>query len=124
MPFKLTVNDHDAVAYVKIQIAGKAIHEAALLAYYCDGARKKMFHGDLEREINELLTVLGIDEQASTDAIDAATEDYQYQIENLRSALKYVENLPPREIEEAWGVATRALRDDDEFAAMAAKRIR
>ena len=122
--FKIDVNEHDAVAYVKIQIAGKAIHEAALLAYYCDGARKKLFHGDLEREIDALLTVLGIDERATADAIDEAAENYQYQIENLRSALRYIENLPPREIEEAWGVATRALRDDDEFAARPASPIR
>lgn len=122
--FKINVNEHDAVAYIKIQIAGKAIHEAALLAYYCDGARKKTFHGELEHEIDALLTVLGIDERATANAIDAAVEDYQYQIENLRSALRYIEDLPPREIEEAWGVATRALRDDDEFAARAAPAIR
>lgn len=124
MTFKINVNEHDAVAYIKIQIAGKAIHESALLAYYCEGSKKKMFHADLEREIDQLLTVLGIDERATANAIDDAVEGYQYQIENLRAALRSIEDLGPREIEDAWTVATRAIREDDEFAARAASAIR
>jgi hypothetical protein len=117
MAFQIDVNEHDAVAYVKIQIAGKAIHEAALLAYYCDGRKKAMFHAEMEREIGDLLDLLQIGERATANAVDEATENYQYQIENLRAALRVIEDIPPREIEDAWGVATRALRDDDEFAA-------
>ena len=117
MAFQIDVNEHDAVAYVKIQIAGKAIHEAALLAYYCDGRKKAMFHDEMEREIGDLLDLLQIGERATANAVDEATENYQYQIENLRAALRVIEDIPPREIEDAWSVATRALRDDDEFAA-------
>jgi hypothetical protein len=124
MSFQIDVNEHDAVAYVKIQIAGKAIHEAALLAYYCEGRKQAMFHDEMEREIGAFLNVLQIDERATANAIDEATERYQYQIENLRAALRVIEDIPPREIEDAWGVATRALREDDEHAARAAKPIR
>ena len=106
MTFKIGINEHDEIAYVRIQIAAKAIHEAALLAYYCEGRKKQMFHDEMEREIAGLLAVLQIDEPAK-----------QYQIENLRSALRVIEDIPPREIESAWTVATRALREDDEFAA-------
>ena len=115
--FKIGINEHDAVAYVKIQIAGKAIHEAALLAYYCDGRRQAQFHEEMEREIDELLTLLGVDDSATTNAIDERIETLEYQVENLRAALRVIEDTPPREIESAWSVATRALRDDDEFAA-------
>jgi len=122
--FKIDINQHDAVAYVKIQIAGKAIHEAALLAYYCDGRRKAQFHEEMEREIEELLILLGVDDSATTNAIDERIETLEYQVENLRAALQVIEDTPPREIESAWSVATRALRDDDEHAARAAKPIR
>ena len=117
MTFQIGVNEHDAIAYVKIQIAAKAIHEAALLAYYCEGRKKQMFHDEMEREIEELLTILGVDDRATACAVDEATEDHQYQIENLRAALRVIEDIPPSDIESAWGVATHALRDDDEFAA-------
>lgn len=122
--FKIGINEHDEVAYVKIQIAAKAIHEAALLAYYCEGRKKQIFHDEMEREIAGLLELLQVDDRATAQAIDDATESYQYQIENLRAALRVIEDIPPREIESAWTVATRALRDDDEFAARAAKPIR
>ena len=122
--FQIGVNEHDEVAYVRIQIAANAIAEAALLAYYCDGRRKAQFHDKMEREIDELLTLLGIDDRATANAIDDATETYQYQIENLRAALRVIEDIPPREIESAWCVATHALREDDEHAARAAKQIR
>jgi len=124
MAFQIGISDHDAVAYVKIQIAGKAIHEAALLAYYCDGRRKAQFHEEMEREIDELLTLLGIDNSANAAAMQDRVETLEYRIENLRANLRVIEDIPPREIEEAWGVATRALRDDDEHAALAAKQIR
>ena len=125
MPFRLMINtDYDAVTYVKIQIAGKAIHEAALLAYYCEGSKKKMFHEDMEREIDELLTLLGIDIHIYANTIDERIETLEYQVENLRAALRVIEDTPPREIEQTWGVATRALREDDEHAARAAKQIR
>ena len=113
MAFQIGISDHDAVAYVKIQIAGKAIHEAALLAYYCEGARQRMFHDEMEREIGALLNVL----QISADDLIDTIEALQYQVENLRAALRVIEDIPPREIESAWTVATRALREDDEFAA-------
>ena len=124
MTFKIGINEHDEVAYVKIQIAAKAIHEAALLAYYCEGRKKQMFHDEMEREIAGLLAVLQIDENAQQDAITDAVETLEYRIENLRAALRVIEDIPPREIESAWTVATRALRDDDEHAALAAKPIR
>jgi hypothetical protein len=124
MTFQISISDHDAVAYVKIQIAGKAIHEAALLAYYCEGRRKTQFHEEMEREIEELLILLGVDDSATTNAIDERIETLEYQVENLRAALRVIEDTPPREIESAWSVATRALRDDDEHAARAAKPIR
>jgi hypothetical protein len=38
--------------------------------------------------------------------------------------LRVIEDLPPREIEDAWAAATHALREDDEHAALAAKQIR
>ena len=117
MTFKIGICEHDAVAYVKIQIVAKAIHEAALLAYYCEGRKQQMFHDDMEREIEGLLELLQIDKRATARAIDAATEDHQYQIENLRAALRVIEDIPPREIESAWSIATHALREDDEFAA-------
>ena len=122
--FKIGVNEHDEVAYVRIQIAAKAIAEAAMLAYYCEGRKKQMFHDEMEREIEELLIILGVDDRATANAIDDATEIYQYQIENLRAALRVIEDTPPREIESAWCVATHALREDDEHAARAAKQIR
>ena len=124
MTFQIGISDHDAIAYVKIQIAAKAIHEAALLAYYCEGRKQAMFHDEMEREIEDLLRILGVDDRATANAIDEATETYQYQIENLRAALRVIEDTPPREIESAWSVATRALREDDEHAARAAKSIR
>ena len=125
MPFKLMVNtEHDAVTYVKIQIAGKAIHEAALLAYYCDGRRKQQFHEEMEREIDELLTILGIDIHVSADTIDERIETLEYRIENLRAGLRAIERLPPRERDSAWTEASNTLREDDEFAAHAAKSIR
>jgi hypothetical protein len=116
--------EHDAVTYVKIQIAAKAIHEAAMLAYYCEGRKQAMFHDEMEREIDELLTILGIDIHVSADTIDERIETLEYQVENLRAALRVIEDTPPREIESAWSVASRALRDDDEHAARAAKPIR
>jgi hypothetical protein len=122
--FKIDVNEHDAVAYVKIQIAAKAIAEAALLAYYCEGRKKQMFHDEMEREIAGLLAVLQIDETAQQDAIVDATETLEYRVENLRANLRVIEDIPPRDIEEAWCVATHALREDDEHAARAAKQIR
>ena len=124
MAFQIGISDHDAVAYVKIQIAGKAIHEAALLAYYCEGRRKAQFHEEMEHEIEELLTLLGIDDSTTAAAMQDRIETLEYQVENLRASLRVIEDIPPREIEEAWGVATRALRDDDEHAARAAKPIR
>ena len=124
MTFQIGVNEHDAIAYVKIQIAAKAIAEAALLAYYCEGRKKQTFHNEMEREIEELLTLLGVDDRATACAVDDATETYQYQIENLRAALRVIEATPPRESESAWSIATRALREDDEHAARAAKQIR
>jgi enoyl-[acyl-carrier-protein] reductase (NADH) len=124
MTFQIGINEHDAIAYVKIQIAGKAIHEAALLAYYCEGRRKAQFHEELEREIAGLLEILQIDERATKNAVDEAVETLEYQVQNLRAALHVIEDTPPREIESAWSIATRALRDDDELAACAAKPIR
>lgn len=124
MAFSININEHDTLAYVKIQSAAHNLAEAALLAYYCDGHRKQLFHNDMESEINRLLEILGLDETAQKDALIEATENYQYQIENLRAALRVIEALPPREIEEAWSIATLALRDDDEFAAMPARPIR
>lgn len=114
--FKIGINEHDEVAYVKIQIAAKAIHEAALLAYYCEGRKKQTFHDEMEREIEDLLCLLGIDSSTTADAVDERIEILEYRIEDLRAAL--------REIESAWTVATRAIREDDEFAASAAKPIR
>ena len=122
--FKIGIHEHDEVAYVKIQIAAKAIAEAALLAYYCEGRRKTQFHEEMEREIEELLCLLGIDSDTAAEAVDARIETLEYQIENLRAALRVIEDTPPREIESAWSVATRALREDDEHAALAAKPIR
>ena len=124
MAFQIYVNEHDAIAYVKIQIAGKAIHEAALLAYYCEGRKKQMFHDEMEREIEELLCLLGVDDRSTARALSNQVEVLEYQVENLRAALRVIEDTPPREIESAWSVATRALRDDDEHAARAAKPIR
>jgi len=124
MAFQIDVNEHDAIAYVKIQIAGKAIHEAALLAYYCDGRRKTQFHEEMEHEIEELLTLLGVDDPADASVMQDRIETLEYQVENLRAALRVIEDTPPREIESAWSVATRAIREDDEFAANAAKPIR
>ena len=124
MTFKIGINEHDAVTYVKIQIAGKAIHEAAMLAYYCEGARQRMFHKEMEREIEELLTLLGIDDSVNADKIVDTIETLEYRIENLRANLRVIEDLPPREIEDAWPAATHALREDDEHAALAAKQIR
>ena len=124
MAFQIDVNEHDAIAYVKIQIAGKAIHEAALLAYYCDGRRKQQFHEEMENEIEELLCLLGVDDRSTARALSNQVEVLEYQVENLRAALRVIEDTPPREIESAWSIATRALRDDDEHAALAAKPIR
>lgn len=124
MAFQIGISDHDAVAYVKIQIAGKAIHETALLAYYCEGRRKQQFHDEMEREIGALLNVLQIDERATTNAIDEAVETLEYRIENLRAGLRAIERLPPRERDAAWTEASHTLREDDEFAAHAAKSIR
>ena len=122
--FKIGINEHDAVAYVKIQIAAKAIHEAALLAYYCEGRKKQIFHDDMERELDGLLALLQIDKRSTALAIDEATETLEYRIENLRANLRVIEDLPPREIEDAWAAATHALREDDEHAARAASPIR
>ena len=122
--FKIGVNEHDAITYVRIQIAAKAIHEAALLAYYCEGRKKQTFHDEMEREIEDLLCLLGIDSSTTADAVDARIETLEYRIEDLRAALRVIEDIPPREIESAWTVATRAIREDDEFAASAAKPIR
>jgi hypothetical protein len=83
-----------------------------------------MFHDEMEREIAGLLAVLQIDENAQQDAITDAVETLEYRIENLRANLRVIEDLPPREIEDAWPAATHALRDDDEHAALAAKQIR
>jgi hypothetical protein len=124
MTFQIGINDHDALTYVKIQIASKAIHEAAMLAYYCEGHKQKMFHDEMEREIAGLLAILQIDERATANAIDEAVETLEYRIENLRANLRVIEDLPPREIEDAWPAATHALREDDEHAARAAKQIR
>jgi hypothetical protein len=124
MAFQISIGDHDAVAYVKIQIAGKAIHEAALLAYYCEGRKKQVFHDEMEREIEELLILLGVDDRATACAINDTVETLEYRIENLRANLRVIEDLPPREIEDAWPAATQALREDDEHAARAAKQIR
>jgi uncharacterized membrane protein YccC len=124
MAFQIGISDYDAVAYVKIQIAAKAIHEAALLAYYCEGRKKQMFHDEMEREIEELLTLLGVDDRATACAINDTVETLEYRIENLRANLRVIEDLPPREIEDAWPAATHALREDDEHAALAAKPIR
>lgn len=124
MTFKIGINEHDAVAYVKIQIAAKAIHEAALLAYYCEGRKKQIFHDDMERELDGLLALLQIDKRSTALAIDEATETLEYRIENLRANLRVIEDLPPREIEDAWAAATHALREDDEHAARAASPIR
>ena len=124
MAFQIYVNERDAIAYVKIQIAGKAIHEAALLAYYCDGRRKQQFHEEMEHEIEELLCLLGVDDRSTARALSNQVEVLEYQVENLRAALRVIEDTPPREIESAWSVATHALRDDDEHAARAAKPIR
>ena len=124
MAFKIGIHEHDEILYVRIQLAAKAIAEAAMLAYYCEGRKKQMFHNEMEREIEELLPILGVDDRATANAIDDAIETYQYQIENLRAALRVIEDIPPRDIEEAWCVATHALREDDEHAARAAKQIR
>jgi hypothetical protein len=124
MAFQISIGEHDAIAYVKIQIAGKAIHEAALLAYYCEGRRKTQFHEEMEREIEELLTLLGVNDPADASVMQDRIETLEYQIENLRAALRVIEDTPPREIESAWSVATRAIREDDEHAARAAKQIR
>lgn len=124
MTFQIGISDHDAVAYVKIQIAAKAIHEAALLAYYCEGRRKTQFHEEMEREIEGLLCLLGADDRATACAINDTVETLEYRIENLRANLRVIEDLPPREIEDAWAAATHALREDDEHAALAAKPIR
>ena len=124
MTFKIGINEHDEVAYVKIQIAAKAIHETAMLAYYCEGRKKRMFHDDMEREIDNLLCLLDVDNRANVSAMQDRIETLAYQIENLRAALRVIEDTPPREIESAWSVATRALREDDEHAARAAKQIR
>ncbi len=124
MTFKIGICEHDEVAYVRIQIAAKAIHEAALLAYYCEGRKKQMFHDEMERELDGLLALLQIDKRATALAIDEATETLEYRIENLRANLRVIEDIPPRDIEEAWCVATHALREDDEHAARAAKQIR
>ena len=122
--FKIGINEHDEVAYVRVQIAGKAIHEAALLAYYCEGRKKQTFHDEMEREIEELLTLLGVDAPADANVMQDRIETLEYQVENLRAALRVIEDTPPREIESAWSVATCALREDDEHAARAAKPIR
>lgn len=124
MTFKIGICEHDEVAYVRIQIAAKAIHEAALLAYYCEGRKKQMFHDEMERELDGLLALLQIDKRATALAIDEATETLEYRIENLRANFRVIEDIPPRDIEEAWCVATHALREDDEHAARAAKQIR
>jgi hypothetical protein len=124
MVFKIGIHEHDEVAYVRIQIVAKAVHEAALLAYYCEGRKKQMFHDEMEHEIAGLLAVLQIDENAQQDAIIDAVETLEYRIENLRANLRVIEDLPPREIEDAWAAATHALRADDEHAALAAKQIR
>ena len=124
MAFQIDVNEHDAIAYVKIQIAAKAIHEAALLAYYCEGRKKQTFHDEMEREIEELLTLLGIDGNANVNAMQDQIDTLEYRIENLRANLRVIEDLPPREIEDAWPAATHALREDDDHAARAAKPIR
>ena len=122
--FKIGINEHDEITYVKIQIAGKAIHEAAMLAYYCEGRKKQMFHKEMEHEIEELLTLLGVDDSVNADKIIDTIETLEYRIENLRANLRVIEDLPPREIEDAWPAATHALREDDEHAARAAKQIR
>jgi hypothetical protein len=122
--FKIGVNEHDAITYVRIQIAAKAIAEAAALAYYCEGRRQQMFHNEMEREIEDLLCILGVDDRATACAVNDTVETLEYRIENLRANLRVIEDLPPREIESAWSTATRALRDDDEHAARAAKPIR
>jgi len=122
--FKIGINEHDEVAYVKIQIAAKAIHEAALLAYYCEGRKKQTFHEEMEHEIEELLCLLGVDDRSTARALSNQVEALEYQVENLRAALRVIEDTPPREIESAWSVATRALREDDEHAVRAAKQIR
>lgn len=124
MTFKIGICEHDEVAYVRIQIAAKAIHEAALLAYYCEGRKKQMFHDEMERELDGLLALLQIDKRATALAIDEATETLEYRVENLRAGLRAIERLPPRERDAAWTEATNALREDDEFAAHAAKQIR
>ena len=124
MAFQISIGEHDAIAYVKIQIAGKALHEAALLAYYCDGRKKQMFHKEMEREIEDLLCLLGVDDRATACAINDTVETLEYRIENLRANLRVIEDIPPRDIEEAWCVATHALREDSEHAARAAKQIR
>ena len=124
MTFKIGINEHDEISYVRIQIAAKAIHEAALLAYYCEGRKKQTFHDEMEREIEDMLCLLLLDDPANVDAMQERIETLEYQIENLRAALRVIEDIPPRDIESAWSVATRALRDDDEHAARAAKQIR
>ena len=78
----------------------------------------------MEREIEELLTLLGIDDSVTTAAMQDRIETLEYRIENLRANLRVIEDLPPREIEDAWPAATHALREDDEHAALAAKQIR
>jgi hypothetical protein len=78
----------------------------------------------MEHEIEELLTLLGIDDPVNADAMQDRIETLEYRIENLRANLRVIEDLPPREIEDAWPAATHALRDDDEHAARAAKPIR
>jgi len=122
--FKIGVNEHDAITYVRIQIAAKAIAEAAALAYYCEGRRQQMFHNEMEREIEDLLCILGVDDRATACAVNDTVETLEYRIENLRANLRVIEDLPPREIEDAWPAATHALREDDEHAARAAKPIR
>ena len=124
MAFKIGIHEHDEISYVRIQIAAKAIHEAALLAYYCEGRKKQTFHDEMEREIEDMLCLLLLDDPANVDAMQERIETLEYQVENLRAALRVIEDIPPRDIESAWCVATHALRDDDEFAARAAKPIR
>ena len=124
MAFKIGIYEHDEISYVRIQIAAKAIHEAALLAYYCEGRKKQTFHDEMEREIEDMLCLLLLDDPANVDAMQERIETLEYQIENLRAALRVIEDTPPREIESAWSIATHALREDDEHAARAAKQIR
>jgi hypothetical protein len=124
MVFKIGIHEHDEISYVRIQIAAKAVHEAALLAYYCEGRKKQTFHDEMEREIEDMLCLLLLDDPAKIDVMQERIETLEYRIENLRANLRVIEDLPPREIEDAWAAATHALREDDEHAALAAKPIR